>query len=120
MAESQTVAKQALKKLEDQLTCAVCLDAFKDPKMLHCFHVFCKDCLQQLLKQLDARCTEITDQRALVEANIHKEIQSFIEMLKVREVELVSQLDQLVQPKLKNLAAQRDEIETIQAAACHL
>ena len=36
-------------------------------------------------------------------------------MLKVREAELVSQLDQLVQPKLKNLAAQRDEIETIQA-----
>ena len=31
MAESQAVAKQALEKLEDQLTCAICLDAFKDP-----------------------------------------------------------------------------------------
>ena len=300
MAESQAVAKQALEKLEDQLTCAVCLDAFKDPKMLNCFHVFCKDCLQRLvvqdrqgqlslccptcrrstplppttsvsglqsafhvhhlfeiqdalekmkepqkvqcekckkvsrpatsfcrdcgqficatcsdvhanweefsshevvsmdqlkgdvskhvppkklthfcskhkdqelrlycetceelichdctirlhqghqydlisdtfeghkaditaslepvekhmgitsnkLKQLDARCTEITEQRALVKANIHKEICGFIEMLKRREVELVGQVDQLVEPKLKNLAAQRDEIETIQA-----
>ena len=300
MAESQTVAKQALEKLEDQLTCAVCLDAFKDPKMLNCFHVFCKDCLQRLvvkdrqgqpslccptcrrstplppttsvsglqsafhvhhlfeiqdalekmkepqkvqcekckkvsrpatsfcrdcgqficarcsdihadweefslhevvsmdqlkgdvskhvpakkvthfcskhkdqelrlycetceelichdctirlhqghqydlisdtfeghkaditaslepvekhmgiasnkLKQLDARCTEITDQGALVKANIHKKICGFIEMLKRREAELVGQVDQLVEPKLKNLAAQRDEIETIQA-----
>ena len=49
MAESQSVAKQALKKLEDQLTCAVCLDAFKDPKLLQCFHVYCKDCLQRLV-----------------------------------------------------------------------
>ena len=49
MAESQAVAKQALEKLEDQLTCAICLDTFKDPKMLNCFHVFCKDCLQRLV-----------------------------------------------------------------------
>ena len=47
--ESQAVAKQALEKLEDQLTCAICFDAFKDPKMLSCFHVFCKDYLQQLV-----------------------------------------------------------------------
>ena len=67
------------------------------------------------LKQLDARCTEIAEQGALVKANIHKEIRAFIEMLKRREVELVGQVDQLVEPKLKNLAAQRDEIEAIQA-----
>ncbi len=300
MAESQAVAKQALEKLEDQLTCAICLDAFKDPKMLNCFHVFCKDCLQRLvvtdrqgqlslrcptcrrstllppatsvsglqsafhvhhlfeiqealekmkepqkvqcekckkvsrpatsfcrdcgqficaicadihanwddfsshevvsmdklkgdvvkhvppkkvthfcskhkdqelrlycemcgelichdctirlhqghqydlisdtfeghkaditaslepiekqmgvvsdkLKQLDARCTEITEQRALVKASIHKEICGFIEILKRREAELVRQVDQQVEPKLKNLTAQRDEMETIHA-----
>ena len=51
MAESQAVAKQALKKLEDQLTCAICLDAFKDPKLLQCFHVYCKECLQRLVVQ---------------------------------------------------------------------
>ena len=49
MAESQAIAKQALEKLEDQLTCAICLDAFKDPKLLQCFHVYCKDCLQRLV-----------------------------------------------------------------------
>ena len=51
MAKSQAVAKQALKKLEDQLTCAICLDAFKDPKLLQCFHVYCKKCLQKLVVQ---------------------------------------------------------------------
>ena len=48
MAESQAIAKQIHENLEDQLTCAICLDAFKDPKQLQCFHVYCKDCLQQL------------------------------------------------------------------------
>ena len=49
MAEkpSEAVAKSAaLKKLEDQLTCAICLGTFKDPKMLQCFHVYCKACLK--------------------------------------------------------------------------
>ena len=61
MVESQAIAKQALEKLEDQLTCAICLDAFKDPKLLQCFHVYCKDCLQRLVVtdrqgQLSLRC----------------------------------------------------------------
>ena len=61
MAESQAVANLALKKLEEQLTCAICLDAFKHPKLLQCFHVFCKDCLQRLVLQdqqgqLSLRC----------------------------------------------------------------
>ena len=52
MAESQVaVADKALKKLENQLTCAICLDDFKRPKMLNCFHVFCEQCLQQLVVQ---------------------------------------------------------------------
>ena len=51
MAKSQVVANMALKKLEDQLTCAICLDDFKDPKLLQCFHVYCKDCLQRLVVQ---------------------------------------------------------------------
>ena len=51
MAQSKEVAARALKKLEDQLTCTICLDAFKEPKMLQCFHVYCKDCLQRLVVQ---------------------------------------------------------------------
>ena len=50
MATSKS-QKQALKKLEDQLTCAICLDAFKDPKLLQCFHVYCKGCLERLVVQ---------------------------------------------------------------------
>ena len=48
---------KVLKKLEDQLTCAICLEAFKDPKLLQCFHVYCKECLDRLV---------VTDQQGQV------------------------------------------------------
>ena len=60
MAEAPTVAEQALTKLADQLTCAICLEDYKDPKLLQCFHVYCKDCLERLVLRdqqgLSLRC----------------------------------------------------------------
>ena len=49
MAEPPTVTEQALRKLEDQLTCGICLDSYTEPKLLQCFHVFCKQCLERLV-----------------------------------------------------------------------
>ena len=43
MAEGQV--KQVL---EEELTCALCLDLFKEPKKLPCDHVYCRDCLRSL------------------------------------------------------------------------
>ena len=37
--------KEALKKLEEQLNCPICLDTYTDPKLLQCNHVFCRKCL---------------------------------------------------------------------------
>ena len=49
MAEKSTT-KEALKKLDSQLECSLCLDNFKEPKLLPCFHVFCKSpCLEKLV-----------------------------------------------------------------------
>ena len=49
MATPPTVTEQALRKLEDQLTCGICLDSYTEPKLLQCFHVFCKQCLERLV-----------------------------------------------------------------------
>ena len=49
MATPPTVTEQALMKLEDQLTCGICLDSYTEPKLLQCFHVFCKQCLERLV-----------------------------------------------------------------------
>ena len=60
MAESVSVADQALKKLAEQLECSICLDLLTNPKLLQCFHVFCKDCLEPLVLRnqhgLSLRC----------------------------------------------------------------
>ena len=50
MAES--VAKEAIKKIDSKLECSICLEPYKEPKLLPCFHAFCKSpCLENLVKQ---------------------------------------------------------------------
>ena len=51
MAEYSGSAKKALDKLNDQLTCPICLDQYKVPKLLQCFHVFCEKCLEPVARQ---------------------------------------------------------------------
>ena len=43
------MAEEALKKLEEQVACSICLDIFTDPKLLQCFHVYCRQCLVPLV-----------------------------------------------------------------------
>ncbi len=43
------MATGAFKKLEDQLNCPICLDTYTDPKLLQCFHVYCRKCLVRLV-----------------------------------------------------------------------
>ena len=43
------MAEKALKKVEDELNCPICLDIYTDPKILQCFHVYCQGCLGRLV-----------------------------------------------------------------------
>ena len=43
------MAEEALKKLEEQLNCSICLDTYTNPKLLQCFHVYCQQCLVPLV-----------------------------------------------------------------------
>ena len=43
------MAEKALQKVEDQLNCSICLDTYTTPKLLQCFHVYCKECLVHLV-----------------------------------------------------------------------
>ena len=49
MAELPKIAEEAVKKIDSKLECSICLDNFKQPKLLPCFHIFCKSpCLERL------------------------------------------------------------------------
>ena len=43
------MAEKAIKKLNEQLNCAICLDTYTDPKLLQCFHTYCTKCLIKLV-----------------------------------------------------------------------
>lgn len=43
------MAKEVMEKLEEQLNCSICLDTYRNPKLLQCFHVYCQGCLVKLV-----------------------------------------------------------------------
>ena len=49
-AKPSTAAEEALQKIQEQVTCGICLDSYKQPKLLKCFHVYCEQCLQCLVR----------------------------------------------------------------------
>ena len=71
--------------------------------------------VKKALAQFERCCGEISDQRVAIEADVHMRFRQLREMLDVRETEVIGQLRQLTQRKLKSLAVQRDQIETLLA-----
>ena len=71
--------------------------------------------ITKALAHLDARCAEISDQRAAVEADVHTAFSKLQRILDTRKTELISQLHHITHKKLKKLAVQRDQLETTQA-----
>ena len=49
-AKPATPAEKALQKIQEQVTCGVCLEPYKQPRLLKCFHVYCEGCLQRLVR----------------------------------------------------------------------
>jgi hypothetical protein len=39
------MASSAVKGIEELITCALCNDTFKDPRILSCGHTYCQNCL---------------------------------------------------------------------------
>ena len=68
--------------------------------------------ITKALGQLDTCCAEISDQRAAVEADVHTTFGKLQHILDTRKTELISRLHRITQRKLKELAVQRDQLET--------
>ena len=70
--------------------------------------------VNKAVQALGTRTKEIEDQRVTVKADIHKHIDCLHQALEQRRTELIGNLHQLAQHKLKGLAAQRDQCELVQ------
>ena len=68
--------------------------------------------IKKALALIEQRCGEISNQREAIENNVHITFGRLREVLTVREAELISQLHQTTQGKLKGLAAKSYQIET--------
>ena len=55
MANKSSTPSDALKILEEQLTCPICLDDYTDPKILLCLHSFCHRCLEGIPLDLQGK-----------------------------------------------------------------
>ncbi len=73
------------------------------------------DTVNKALRDFDERTKEIGGQRMAIEGEIHQRIDQLHRALDRRRGELIGQLDQLTQQKLKNLAARRDQVEMVHA-----
>ena len=71
--------------------------------------------INNALPQIDEHRWEISDQQAAIESNLCGDIDRFHQLLDTRKTKLSSQLHQTTRRKLKNLAVQKDDIETTQA-----
>ena len=69
--------------------------------------------VNKALEGLNTRCGQITDQRQTIETDIKRNIRQIHEALEARQEELITQLDQMTQQKMKSLAAQRDQLELL-------
>ena len=65
------------------------------------------------LEKFDVRSLELDELEVAMEDNIGQQIRQLQEMLEARKAELVGQMKQHIQTKRKNLAAQKDEVETV-------
>ena len=69
--------------------------------------------VNKALEDLDTLCGEITNQHQALETKIKARIQLIHDALEARQEELIAQLDQMTHKKLKNVAAQQDQLELV-------
>ena len=66
---------------------------------------------KKALAQLDIRCEEILDQRAMTKENVVITFRRLRKILHIRERELIGQLNHITEVKLNGLSSQREQVE---------
>ena len=51
MAEGPDPVSETIHELEQEVTCGICFDQYKEPKLLPCCHYYCKQCILSISNQ---------------------------------------------------------------------
>ena len=70
------------------------------------------------LEEIDTRLKELNDHQDTNKASVQKQAQALHDLIEKRKTELVNRIDQQTEMKLKKLAAQKGEVETVQVQLC--
>ena len=83
--------EQGIKELKQEITCPLCLDIFKEPKLLSCDHVYCRSpCLEVLLVRSKNSTISCPECRVvtLVAANDVNDLRTAFHINRLKEVVL--------------------------------
>ena len=69
--------------------------------------------MNKVLEELERQSTEVDDQCGMTKTEIEQLFRQIYNLLEARKADLVSQVDQFADQKLKNLAARKTEMETV-------
>lgn len=99
MAEESCSFQQ---RIEEQLTCSVCLETYIDPRTLPCLHSFCLRCLQVLSQHNGhIRCPSCRRNISIPEGNVIHFPSAFLLNTLMAEVEQLPQPQSTPQPKVE-------------------
>ncbi|XP_060094750.1 zinc finger protein RFP-like [Heteronotia binoei] len=83
--------KSPTKSFQDEATCSICLEYFREPVTLNCGHNFCQACIAQYWETLEAsttcpQCRETTQQRSF---RPNKQMANLVKIVKQMKAEQV-------------------------------
>uniref|UniRef100_A0A3P8S9K7 Tripartite motif containing 35-12 n=1 Tax=Amphiprion percula TaxID=161767 RepID=A0A3P8S9K7_AMPPE len=100
----RAVSSRSGSMLEEELSCPVCCEIFKDPVVLKCSHSFCRACLQQFWNKKKARreCPICRRKCSLTEPTVSLALKNVADTF-LREKERQAELKTELIPLKKNL-----------------
>ena len=97
------------------LTCSVCLDRLKDPKLLPCLHTYCKGCLQGILRKLrgksNIQCPQCRSTHAVPSGGVN-EFPSDMVLANALDFHSLKEKDKSDQPIPCNMCTEDDPATT--------
>ncbi len=76
MAEEIVDEGKSLEQLEQEITCDVCQEHYTEPKVLPCFHYYCKECILKLAQKTASNkpfsCPECRQKTSLPEGGVEE------------------------------------------------